>query len=95
MGYLSFLSRLFARPKTATANDGGVYFRVMCDACGEVIQGRVNPTSELSLADDGGYYVRKVLVGKQCFRTIEVSLHYADLGRTETGREIKGGTSVE
>ena len=30
--------------------------------------------------EGGGYYVRKVLVGRQCFRPIEVQLRYADLG---------------
>jgi hypothetical protein len=94
MGPLSFLSRLFAGGSTRSP-DGGIYFRVKCDACGEVIQGRISPTSELSQADEGGYFVRKVLVGRQCFRPIEVQLHYSDLGRTETSREVKGGTSVE
>jgi hypothetical protein len=70
--------------------------RVRCDACGEVVQARINPTSELSLSDEGeGYFVRKVLVGKQCFRPIEVALRYADLRGTEVSREIRGGTSVE
>jgi hypothetical protein len=94
MGRLSFLSRLFGGGRGATA-DGGIYLRVRCNACGEVIQARISPTSELSQADEGGYFVRKVIIGRQCFRPIEVQLRYADLGRTETGREIKGGTFVE
>jgi len=98
VGRLAFLSRLFGGGRGSSGRssaDGGVYIRVRCDACGEVIQARVSPTSELSQADEGGYYVRKVLVGRQCFRPIEVQLHYSDLGRTETSREITGGTSVE
>jgi hypothetical protein len=39
--------------------------------------------------------VRKVLVGQQCFRPIEVELRYADLRGTEISREVHGGTSVE
>ena len=93
---MSFFSRLFGvRGGSTRSADGGVYIRVRCDACGEVIQARINPTSELSQLDEGGYYVRKVLVGRQCFRSIEVQLRYSDLGRTEVSREIKGGTSVE
>jgi hypothetical protein len=95
MGPLSFLSRLFGGGGRATSADGGIYIRVRCDACGEVIQARISPTSELSQSDEGGYFVRKVLVGRQCFRPIEVELRYADLGRTETSRAVKGGTSVE
>jgi hypothetical protein len=77
------------------AADGGIYVEVRCDACGEVIRARINPTSELSLTDDGKtYFVRKVLVGQQCFRAIEVELTYSDLRGTEVGREVHGGTSV-
>ncbi|MBV9328132.1 MAG: hypothetical protein JO352_30825 [Chloroflexi bacterium] len=95
MGRLGFLSRLFGGGSRPGGSDNGIYIRVKCDACGEIVQARVNPTSELSQADEGGYYVRKVLVGRQCFRPIEVQLRYSDLGRTEIGREVKGGTSVE
>jgi hypothetical protein len=78
------------------SSDNGIYVRVKCDACGEIVQARISPTSELSLADDGsGYFVRKVLVGKQCFRPIEVQLRYADMRGKEIGREVRGGTSVE
>jgi len=91
---VSFFSRFFGRGSTQSG-DGGIYIRVKCDACGEVVQGRISPTSELSQADEGGYYVRKVLVGRQCFRPIEVQVRYSDLGRTEISREVKGGTSVE
>jgi len=95
MARLAFLRRLFGGGSGPT-RDGGIYVRVKCNACGEIVQTRVNPTSELSLVDEGdGYYVRKVLVGKQCFRPIEVRLRYADLGRTEISREVIGGTSVE
>ena len=98
MGHLikDFVTRLFGGGGGAQARDGGIYIRVKCDACGEIVQARINPNSELSLADDGhGYYVRKVLVGRQCFRPIEVQVRYADLGKTEISREISGGTSVE
>jgi hypothetical protein len=81
---------------SSSGPDRGIYIRVKCNACGEVIQARVNPMSELSQMDDGeGYFVRKVLVGTRCYRPIEVELRYSDLRGTEIGREIKGGTSVE
>ncbi len=94
---MSFLSRLFAKGGSGsrTPSDGGIYIRVKCDACGEVVQARISPASELSQSDDGSYYVRKVLVGQQCFRPIEVQLRYSDLGRHEISREVKGGVSVQ
>jgi hypothetical protein len=93
---MSFLSRLFGGGRGARSPDGGIYIRVKCNACGEIVQARINPNAELSQNDEGqGYFVRKVLVGKECFRPIEVELRYSDLGKTEISREVKGGTSVE
>jgi hypothetical protein len=95
MGPLDFLTRLFGGGG-ARGRDGGIYIRVKCSACGEVIQTRINPSADLSQVDEGeGYFVRKVLVGRQCFRPIEVQVRYADLGKTEISREVQGGTSVE
>src|SRR3984893_8929581 len=97
VGRLGFLGRLFGGgPTPQKSRDGGIYVRIRCDACGEVVQTRINPTSELSQSDEGsGYFVRKVLVGQQCFRPIAVELHYADLRGTEISRAIRGGTSAE
>jgi hypothetical protein len=93
-GLVGWLRRLLGRP--AGLSDGGLYVRIRCDACGEVVQTRINPTAELSLADDGeSYFVRKVLVGQQCFRPIEVQLRYADMRGSEISREVHGGTSVD
>ena len=91
-----FLSRLFGGGgRSSSTRDGGIYIRVRCDACGEIVQTRINPLSELSQSEEGqGYFVRKVLVGRQCFRPIEVQVRYSDLGKTEVSREVKGGTSV-
>ena len=92
---IDFLKGLFRGGAPAPV-DGGVYVKVRCNACGEVIQARVNPGAELSLADDGqSYFVRKVVVGRQCFRSIEIVLHYADLRGKELSREVYGGTSVD
>jgi hypothetical protein len=96
VGGLDFLRKLFGGAGSSTGHDGGIYVRVRCDACGEVVQARINPSAELSQSPEGdGYFVRKVLVGQQCFRPIEVQLRYADMRGTEIGREVTGGTSVE
>lgn len=98
LGILERLSHLFGGGPSSAARtrDGGIYVRVKCNACGEIVQTRINPTSELSLLDEGeGYFVRKVLVGSQCYRPIEVELRYKDLRGHELSREVRGGTSVE
>ncbi len=94
---MNWLRRIFGGGGGAAPGrsaDGGIYFEVRCDACGEVIRARVSPTSELSQDEDGTYFVRKVLVGQKCFRSIEVLLRYKDLRGSEISREIHGGTSV-
>ncbi len=109
---MSFLARLFGGGRAgaasatgsdkasgrdkASGSDKGIYFAVKCQACGEVIRARINPSSELSQDDDGKtYFVRKVLVGKGCFRPIEVQLRYTDLRGKLADREITGGTFVD
>ena len=94
VGLGGLLDRLFGRGQPSP--DHGLYIQVRCDACGEVVQTRVNPGAELSLADDGqSYFVRKVLVGQRCFRPIEVLVRYADQGgRAELSRDVTGGESV-
>ncbi len=95
MGLLDRL-RSLAGGTPSHARDPGLYFHVRCDACGEVIRGRVSPQSELSQVDEGGgYFVRKVLVGQRCFRSIEVELQYADLGGKLLSREVHGGQFVD
>lgn len=96
---LQWLGRLFGggggSSSSGRSADGGIYIRVRCDACGEILTARINPNSELSLQDSGqGYYVRKVLVGQQCYRPVELQVWYADLGGRETNREVRGGSSV-
>ena len=44
MGRLDALRRFFGGGRRA--GDGGLYIRVRCDACGEVIQARINPSAE-------------------------------------------------
>jgi len=96
-GFLGRLANLFGSGRRGReSQDGGIYVRVKCNACGEIVQARINPASELSRSDDdSGYFVRKVLVGRQCFRPIEVELHYADMRGKEISREVRGGISVE
>jgi hypothetical protein len=94
VGPLTWLRRALGGGGGQTSADSGIYVQVRCNACGEVIRARVSPTSELSLDDDGTYFVRKVLVGQNCYRPIEVLLRYKDLRGTELSRDIHGGTSV-
>jgi hypothetical protein len=97
VGLGGLLERLLGRGRSGAGSvDRGLYISVRCNACGEIVQARVNPGAELSLDEDGqSYFVRKVLVGQRCFRPIEVVVRYADQGgRAELSRDITGGESV-
>lgn len=94
---MGLLERLFGRgPGSRPSADGGLYYEVRCDACGELIRARLNPTADLSMTDDGSgeYFVRKVLVGQRCFRSIELRMRFRDLAGTLASQEVSGGTFV-
>jgi len=87
---MGFLKKLFGRG-TASSNTDFYTFSVKCDRCGETIEGKVNLSNDLSLSDEGGYHVRKVLMGSgRCFQRIEVTLNF-DGSRQLQDRQVSGG----
>jgi hypothetical protein len=91
---MGLLKKLFGGSPTSSSSDFYT-FRVRCDRCGEAIESRVNLANDLSMDDEGGYLVRKVLMGSgRCFQQIEVILHY-DSARNLQEKEISGGKFVE
>ena len=72
---MGFLKKLLG---SGTSSGSDFYtFNVRCDRCGETIEGKVNLSNDLSLDDEGGYRVRKVLMGSGlCFQQIEVHLNF-------------------
>lgn len=70
---------------------------VRCNRCGEILTARIDLGNDLSRADDGGFIVRKTVMGSgenRCFQRVEVTLHF-DEKYTVTDREISGGTFVD
>lgn len=91
---MGFLKKLFGSG-VSSSNSDFYTLRVRCDRCGETIQGRVNLANDLSMDDESGYFVRKVLMGSgHCFQQIEVTLRY-DSARQLQEKEISGGKFVE
>lgn len=75
---MDFLKKLFGggggNPQQ-NSNDVGIYFYVRPRGCEEVIQVRVDMRNDPSLADDGGYIVRKTVRGSyRCFNPVEMTL---------------------
>jgi hypothetical protein len=96
MNFLQRLVKLFFGAPSAggTAGDVGLYYYVKSKRSGEVIRLRVNPNNDLSLMDDGGYFVRKMLHGTVGYDSIEVELTF-DKGRKLADAKISGGEMVD
>lgn len=93
---MGILKKLFSVP-TSTQTDF-YSFAVKCSRCGEVIEGRVNLSNDLSQDYEGNrnvYYGRKVLMGSgHCFQQIEVELKF-NPARKLLERQVSGGEFVE
>jgi hypothetical protein len=90
---MSFFKKLFGGG-TPSSNANFYIFNVRCERCGETIEGRVNLNNDLSLDDEGGYRVRKVLIGSgHCFQQIEVTLKF-NAERQLQEKQVNGGTFV-
>ena len=91
---MGFLKKLFGGGM-ASSSTNFYTFNVKCDRCGEIIEGKVNMNNDLSLDDEGGYHVRKVLMGSgRCFQQIEVAMKF-DASRQLSDKQISGGKFVE
>ena len=91
---MGFLKKLFGGG-TASSSSDFYTFTVRCDRCGETIEGKVNLNNDLSLDDEGGYRVRKVLMGSGlCFQQIEVQLNF-DAAKQLQDKQISGGKFIE
>jgi hypothetical protein len=91
---MGFLKNLFKGGSSSSSADF-YNFDVRCDRCNEIIEGKVNLNNDLSMEDEGGFYVRKVLIGSgRCFEKIEVTLKF-DSAKKLQGMLISGGEIVE
>lgn len=91
---MGFLKKLFGGG-SSSASSGFYTFSVTCDRCGETIAGKINLNNDLSLSDEGGYHVRKVLMGsRRCFQQIEVEFRFSS-DKQVADQQIKGGKFAE
>ena len=91
---MGFLKKLFGGG-TASSNSDFYTFNVQCDRCGETIEGKINLNNDLSLDDEDGYFVRKVLIGSgHCFQQIEATFKF-NASRQLQEKDISGGTFLE
>jgi len=92
MGLLDSFKALFGGREGR--DESGYWVHVRCRRCGEPIKTRIDLRNELSPRDEGGYFVRKTLVGSgRCFERVEVTLIF-DENRRLVDREIEQGDFI-
>jgi len=73
-------------------------YRVKCKRCGEVIEGRVDTSNDLSVEYEDKrevYHVRKVLIGAaRCYQQIEVEMTF-NSSHDLLEKTVKNGEWVE
>ena len=94
---MDFLKKFLGSAPTA---QGKRYyaFEVKCNRCGEIIEGRLDLSNDLSVEYEDGrdvYFVRKTVMGNsKCFQQIEVELKF-NLDRKLLERLSVGGQFTE
>ena len=92
---MKWLTNLFKSPQSRR----DYWFYVQCDRCKEVIKGRIDMYSNLSIQFGEGnqkntYFCRKVIIGSnRCYLPIEVEMTF-DANRKLLERTITGGKFV-
>jgi hypothetical protein len=89
MGFLDSIKSIFSGSGGQAEADQWLYVR--CRRCGEVIKTRLDLQNALEAQDEGGFMMRKTLVGNQlCFQRIEVTLLFDD-NRRLIEQEVQHG----
>ena len=94
---MNFLKKLFS---SGGAQQRYFVYHVKCKRCGEVIEGRIDTTNDLSVEYEGSreiYHARKVLIGdgsKHCYQQIEVALIF-NRDRDLLEKSVENGVFVD
>jgi len=97
---MNFFKKLFSSGGSSASQRRYYTFQVKCKRCGEVIEGHVDTSNDLSVEYEPGgdvFFARKVLIGdgsKHCYQQIEVGMKF-DKNRNLIEKRIEGGTFVE
>ena len=92
MGLLEKLSSLFGA-KGAGGGDDAVHIYVECERCKSKVHVRLDRRHDISVREDGGYYVRKEIMDSKCFRLMAAEITLDSAHRIQS-QEIQGGRFV-
>ena len=91
---MNFLRRIFSG--SGGRVERGLVLYVQPRACKEVIRVRIDTHNDLSEADEGGYYVRKLARGSdyKCMREVEIEVYFNN-NRHLSRVVVTGGTQMD
>ncbi|HSW50955.1 MAG TPA: hypothetical protein VLH09_12305 [Bryobacteraceae bacterium] len=89
MGLLDKLSSMFGG-KGAGGADDAIHIHVECERCKAKVQVRLDRRHDISLREDGGYYVRKEIMDSKCFRLMTAEITFDNAYRIRS-QEVQGG----
>ena len=92
MGLLEKLSSLFGA-KGAGGGDDAVHIYVECERCKSKVHVRLDRRHDISVREDGGYYVRKEIMDSKCFRLMAAEITFDSAYRIQS-QEVQGGRFV-
>lgn len=72
---MDFLKRLFGGG-AQSGDPVGMYYYVRPHGCEEIVRVRIDRNNDLSLNDDGTFWVHKVVRGSKCRQQVEMDLYF-------------------
>jgi len=88
MSFLKKLAGLFGGGGAPA--DRGFFVYIKIQRTGEVVRLRLRPGYDLSIADDGKPFARKVIIGQRGFERVDAELYF-DKNYNLVNAEISGG----
>ena len=89
MGFLEKLASLFTE-RSAGGADDAVHIYVECERCKAKVHVRLDRRHDISLREDGGYYVRKEIMDSKCFRLMAAEITFDNAYRIQS-QDVQGG----
>jgi len=88
MGLLGKLASLFGGQ--GGTGDDAIHIYVECERCKAKVHVRLDRRHDISVREDGGYYVRKEIMDSKCFRLMAAEITF-DSAYSVQRREVQGG----
>jgi len=91
MGLLGKLASLFGGQ--GGTGDDAIHIYVECERCKARVHVRLDRRHDISVREEGGYYVRKEIMDSKCFRLMAAEITFDAAYRIQS-QEVQGGRFI-